>query len=102
VDSISGAFDAGFNKGGQTREHAILVRSMGIENVVVAVNKLDMVDWSMERFDFISNTMFAFLEEIGFKQENIHILPISGLHGDNVKEKSKRTQLGWYTGSPLL
>ena len=55
IDSISGAFDAGFQRGGQTREHAILVRSMGIESIIVAINKMDAVEWSQTRFEFIKS-----------------------------------------------
>ena len=102
MDAITGAFDAGFNKGGQTQEHAILARSMGIENIIVAVNKLDVVHWNKERYDYISSLMAPFLEEIGFKEENIITLPISGLHGDNVFKRSKREELGWYEGPCLL
>jgi len=102
VDAITGAFDAGFNKGGQTQEHAILARSMGIEKIIVAVNKLDVVHWSPERYYYISSLVVPFLEEIGYNEENITILPISGLHGDNVFKRSKREDLGWYNGQCLL
>jgi len=102
VDSISGAFDAGFNRGGQTQEHAILARSMGIESIIVAVNKLDVMHWSKDRFEYISSLVTPFLEEIGYKQENITILPISGLQGDNVFQRSKRPDLGWYDGPSII
>jgi len=102
VDSITGAFDAGFNKGGQTQEHAILARSMGIDSIIVAVNKLDVVHWSKDRYDYISSLLVPFLEEIGYKEENITILPISGLQGDNVFQRSKREELGWYDGPSLI
>lgn len=102
IDSISGAFDAGFNRGGQTQEHAILARSMGIDRILVAVNKLDVVHWSKDRYDYISSLVVPFLEEIGYKEDNITILPISGLQGDNVFQRSKREDLGWYDGPCLI
>jgi Translation elongation factor EF-1alpha (GTPase) len=101
VDAISGAFDAGFNKGGQTREHAILIRSMGIEDIIVCVNKIDAVGYSKDRYTYITSLMQPFLEEIGFKEQNIHMLPISGLTGDNLHERSKKEEFGWYEG-PIL
>ena len=52
VDASTGAFESGFNEGGQTREHALLVRSFGVQQLVVAVNKLDAVRISALRNDF--------------------------------------------------
>ena len=53
---------ARFSSGGQTREHAVLVRSLGVNQLLVAVNKLDTVDWSQERFDFIVDKLKHFLK----------------------------------------
>jgi len=102
IDSVPNAFKAGFCKGGQTQEHAILARSMGIENIIVAVNKLDMVDWSEIRFEEISSQVTPFLEEIGFPTENIVLVPISGLRGENVFRKSSIEELEWYKGPCLI
>ena len=102
VDSNANAFDAGFCKGGQTQEHAILVRSMGIEHIVVAVNKLDQVAQSEDRFKYITSLVIPFLEELGFIADNITTLPISGLTGDNVFTPSKKEEFGWYDGPCLV
>jgi len=75
---------------------------MGIDSIIVAVNKLDVVHWSKDRYDYISSLLIPFLEEIGYKEENITILPISGLQGDNVFKRSKREDLGWYDGPSLI
>lgn len=102
VDSVANAFDAGFCRSGQTREHAVVARSMGIENIIVAVNKLDLIGWSRDRFEYISASVIQYLTEIGFKEENITVVPISGLTGDNVEKRSKREELSWYEGFSLL
>ena len=62
VNATRGEFEAGFDSGGQTREHAVLVRSLGVNQLLVAVNKLDTVDWSQERFDFIVDKLKHFLK----------------------------------------
>jgi elongation factor 1 alpha-like protein len=59
VDATTGEFEAGFNRGGQTREHILLVRSLGVSQVIVAVNKLDQV--SMHMHNAYQRTPFAYL-----------------------------------------
>jgi translation elongation factor EF-1alpha len=62
VNATRGEFEAGFDSGGQTREHAVLVRSLGVSQLIVAVNKLDTVDWSQDRFIFIVEKLKQFLK----------------------------------------
>ncbi len=62
VNATRGEFEAGFDSGGQTREHAVLVRSLGVSQLIVAVNKLDTVDWSQERFQFIVDKLKQFFK----------------------------------------
>ena len=78
VDGNKNSFERGFDYG-QTKDHAILARSLGVAQVCVAVNKLDMVKWSEERYDEIVEKMKPYLESIGFKPSNISFVPISGL-----------------------
>jgi bifunctional enzyme CysN/CysC len=82
----------------QTRRHSYLVSLMGIRNVVLAVNKMDLVDWSREIFDRIAADYRAFAEQIGLK--DILVIPISGLNGDNIAAKSAVTP--WYDGPALM
>ena len=56
VNASTGEFEAGFESGGQTREHALLVRSLGVSQLVVAVNKLDTVEWNRQRW----NALFVY------------------------------------------
>ena len=80
----------------QTREHALLVRSLGVSQLIVAVNKLDTVNWSKERFDDIVLKLGKFLKtQVGFKESDLTYVPVSGLTGANLNEKtapSKGTQ----------
>ena len=98
IDASIGSFESGLK--GQTREHALLVRSMGVQCLVIAVNKLDAVDWAKTRFDEISQQVSAFLTAAGFQSKNLSFIPCSGLTGDNITTRS--TTCSWYTGPILL
>ncbi|KAG5653090.1 hypothetical protein H0H81_002389 [Sphagnurus paluster] len=66
LDAANGQFEAGFERGGQTREHLLLVRSLGVAQVIVAINKLDQVDWDKDRYEDICSTLRPFLLQSGF------------------------------------
>lgn len=100
IDASTGSFESGLK--GQTKEHALLVRSMGVQRLIVAVNKLDTVSWSEERFDEISQQISAFLLAAGFQQKNISFIPMSGLHGDNIVKNIDSQDAGWYKGTTLV
>ena len=80
VDSSPGNFESGLG-GGQTKEHAILCRSLGISHVLVAVNKMDTVEWSESRFEDIRNQLGSFLAGLGF---SFSFIPLSAFQGMNV------------------
>ncbi len=82
----------------QTRRHSYLVSLLGIKHVVLAVNKMDLVDFSKEVFDKIVADYKAFITPLGVP--DITCIPLSALDGDNVVEKSTRTP--WYEGPSLL
>lgn len=90
VDASRGNFESGFADKGQTKEHSILVRSFGVSKIIVAVNKMDLVGWSEERYNQILNTMKEFLLLQNFKK--IFFIPISGLEGQNVTENYLKTE----------
>lgn len=103
VDATRGEFESGFDFGGQTREHALLVRSLGVKQLAVAVNKLDTSNWAQERFNEIVKKLKAFLKPAGFKDTDVTYVPCSGLTGDNlVKPSSEPELLKWYSGPCLL
>jgi bifunctional enzyme CysN/CysC len=82
----------------QSRRHAFIASLLGIPYMIVAVNKMDLVDFSQAVYDEITSTFTAFASKLTIK--NITYLPMSALEGDNVVEPSRRMQ--WYRGGPLL
>ncbi|MFM8311258.1 MAG: sulfate adenylyltransferase subunit CysN [Ilumatobacteraceae bacterium] len=82
----------------QTRRHSYLVSLLGIRNIVVAVNKMDLVDWSQQQFDAISADYRTFASQIGI--DDPLVIPVSALHGDNIVTRSASTP--WYAGPPLM
>ena len=77
----------------QTREHALLVRSLGVSQLIIAVNKLDTIEWSKERFDEILAKLRKFLKtQVGFKDSDISYVPVSGLTGANLNERNSSNQ----------
>ncbi|MFG1403859.1 sulfate adenylyltransferase subunit CysN [Xanthobacter sediminis] len=82
----------------QTRRHSYIVKLLGLKHVVLAVNKIDLVDFSQARFDEIVRTYSDFAADFGF--ETLVPIPLSARFGDNVIEKSAHTP--WYTGPTLL
>ncbi|XP_058823251.1 protein HBS1-like [Topomyia yanbarensis] len=103
VDATRGEFETGFEQGGQTREHALLVRSLGVNQLGVVINKLDTVNWSKDRFDEIVGKLKIFLKQAGFKDTDVMYVPCSGLTGQNlVKDPTDPELLKWYKGPTLL
>lgn len=82
----------------QTRRHTYLVSLLGIKHVVLAVNKMDLIDFSEARFQEIVSEYMRFVEPLGIP--DVNCFPLSALEGDNVVEKSDRTP--WYDGPALL
>uniref|UniRef100_A0A7S2KIR6 Elongation factor 1-alpha n=2 Tax=Leptocylindrus danicus TaxID=163516 RepID=A0A7S2KIR6_9STRA len=102
IDGSQGGFEAGISKDGQTREHALLAYTLGVKQMIVAVNKMDdkTVRYDEARFKEIKEEVSAFLKKVGFKPMKIPFVPISGWVGDNMIEKSKN--MPWYKGPCLL
>ena len=100
IDASIGSFESGLK--GQTREHALLVRSMGVQRIIVAVNKLDNVHWSRDRFEEIEQQVSAFLTTAGFQAKNIAFVPCSGLTGDNIARRAEDAEASWYRGPILI
>ena len=82
----------------QTKRHSFIVNLLGIEHVIIAINKIDLIDYSEDTFNEISKEYEELAKELGIK--NTYYIPVSALNGDNVVDKSKHTP--WYKGQPLL
>jgi len=100
IDASTNGFESGLK--GQTKEHILIARSMGMQHIIVAVNKMDTIAWSQKRFDEISKTMTAFLTEASFVEKRITFVPLAGLTGENVTKKVEHPAAEWYTGGTLL
>ena len=82
----------------QTRRHTFIVSMLGIQHVVVAINKMDLIDYSESIFNSIKADYSAFVAELGI--HDVRFVPISALAGDNVVDKSEK--LPWYEGATLM
>jgi len=102
IASPTGEFEAGIAKEGQTREHVLLAYTLGVKQLIVAINKMDdkTVNWGQARYDEIVKETSAFVKKSGYNPANVAFVPISGFNGDNMLEKSPNTP--WYKGPTLL
>lgn len=100
ISARKGEFETGFEKGGQTREHAMLAKTLGINKLIVAINKMDEANWEQNRFDECVDKLKPFLRSCGFAvKRDVLFVPISGLNGDNIKT---RITIPWYHGESLI
>jgi elongation factor 1-alpha len=77
-----GEFEAGISKDGQTREHALLAYTLGVKQLIVAINKMDTTKWSESRYDEIVKETSNFIKKVGYNPKTVPFVPISGWHGD--------------------
>ena len=113
LSTPAGGFEAGFDpsagvgsgyggSGGQTREHAQLARSLGVEQLAVVVTKLDTCAFSEARFSDIRAALLPFLKTCGFREASIRWLPAVGPTGENlVKPPTEPALAAWWTGPTL-
>lgn len=105
ISARKGEFETGFERGGQTREHALLAKTLGVRVLVVVINKMDepTVKWSKERYDDIVGKLTPFLKASGYNTaKHVIFVPIAGLTGANVKDRSTKEVCPWYDGPSLL
>ena len=84
----------------QTKEHAFLSKVLGIKQFIIAVNKMDTIDFSEEKFNAIKEELSTFLKRAGFKESDMNFIPVSGLEGENISKKSEK--MGWWEGPALI
>ncbi|RQH08411.1 sulfate adenylyltransferase subunit 1 [Paraburkholderia dinghuensis] len=82
----------------QTKRHSAIVKLLGLQHVIVAINKMDLVEYSEAIFDQIRDAYVALARQLGL--ENVRFVPVSALKGDNIVSASER--MPWYAGEPLL
>jgi elongation factor 1-alpha len=93
-----GEFEAGISANGQTREHALLAYTLGVKQMIVAVNKMDSTEpvYSGARYEEIKSEVSTFIKKVGYNPAAIPFVPISGWHGDNMMEPSDK--MPWFKG----
>jgi len=104
VPAEKGGFEAAIAKAdpklgvdeGQTRQHARLLYLLGVEQIIVGVNKMDACNWDEGRFNEIKDEFVKMLQLIGYKPKKVPFIPYSGFNGDNLVEKSDKAP--WYKG----
>jgi len=96
IASGPGEFEAGISKEGQTNEHALLAYTLGVRQLIVAINKMDTCGWSEDRFNEICGEVAKFIKKVGFNPATVPMVPISGWHGDNMIEVSDK--MSWWKG----
>ncbi|WP_121741410.1 translation elongation factor EF-1 subunit alpha [Natronorubrum halophilum] len=84
----------------QTQEHVFLARTLGIDELIIGINKMDIVDYKEDTFDDVVDEVNQLLKQVQFKTDDASFIPISAFEGDNIAEKSDNTP--WYDGETLL
>ncbi|GAA5962867.1 hypothetical protein JCM3765_005898 [Sporobolomyces pararoseus] len=105
ISARKGEFETGFEKGGQTREHAMLVKTAGVNRLIVVVNKMDdpTVNWDKARYDEIVGKLTPFLKGSGYNMKtDVAFIPVSGFTGANLKVDVDRSVAPWVEGESLL
>jgi len=105
ISARKGEFETGFEKGGQTREHIMLVKTAGVSKVVIVINKMDdsTVEWKQERYDEIKDKLTPFVRSAGFNPKtDCTFVPVSAFTAVNVKDRPDPKIVPWWTGPSLL
>jgi elongation factor 1-alpha len=84
----------------QTKEHVFLARTLGINQLIIALNKMDEVNYDKARYDAVKSEVSTLLKMVGYKPDEMNFIPTSAFKGDNLAKPSENTK--WYTGPTLL
>jgi peptide chain release factor subunit 3 len=105
ISARKGEYETGFEKGGQTREHAMLAKTQGVNKLVIVVNKMDdpTVEWSEERYKECTSKLVQFLKGVGYNPKtDIAMMPVSAQTFTGIKERVPKDLAPWYDGPSLL
>lgn len=84
----------------QTKEHIFLSRTLGINQLIIAINKMDVIDYDEAKFNELKEELGKLISTVGFKPSEVPFIPVSAFEGDNITEKSSNTP--WYKGNTLI
>ena len=105
ISARRGEFETGFEKGGQTREHAMLVKTAGVKRLIVLINKMDdsTVQWNEARFIECRDKLTPYLRRCGFNpKQEVFFMPCSGLTGAWLRDIVSEDVCSWYRGPTLI
>lgn len=105
ISARKGEFETGFERGGQTREHIMLVKTAGVTKVIIVINKMDdpTVNWDKARYDEIKDKLTPFVKSAGFNPKtDVSFIPVSAYVGHNLKDRVSKDICPWWTGSSFL
>lgn len=95
VSAAKGEYEAGVSRSGQTREHALLAYTLGVKQIIVCVNKMDLTEppYSQKRFDEVVRGVSGFLKKIGYDPTTVPFVPISGWTGENMITATQKVMI---------
>jgi len=105
ISARKGEFETGFERGGQTREHAMLAKTSGVKFLIVLINKMDdpTVNWNEQRFNECKDKLLPYLKKCGFNPKTeIFFIPVSGLNGSFLRDIPPESVCPWYRGPTFL
>ncbi|KAJ6484997.1 P-loop containing nucleoside triphosphate hydrolase protein [Mycena vitilis] len=105
ISARKGEFETGFEKGGQTREHIMLVKTAGVSKIIIAINKMDdsTVNWEKVRYEEIRDKLIPFVRAAGFNPKtDVTFIPVSAYTGVNLKDRVTKAVAPWYSGPSFL
>ncbi|XP_033249864.1 eukaryotic peptide chain release factor GTP-binding subunit ERF3A isoform X1 [Drosophila miranda] len=105
ISARKGEFETGFDRGGQTREHAMLAKTAGVKHLVVLVNKMDdpTVSWDQTRYNECKDKILPYLKKLGFNPaKDLTFMPCSGLSGYGLKDQIPESICPWYRGPAFI
>ncbi|KAK8100700.1 uncharacterized protein PG998_007895 [Apiospora kogelbergensis] len=105
ISARKGEYETGFEKGGQTREHAMLAKTQGVNKLIVAINKMDdpTVNWSHDRYKECTTKLAQFLKGTGYNlKTDVFFMPIAAQQTQGIKDRVPKDKCPWYDGPSLL
>ncbi|KAM7353917.1 eukaryotic translation release factor 3 isoform 2-T2 [Cochliomyia hominivorax] len=105
ISARKGEFETGFDRGGQTREHAMLAKTAGVKHLVVLVNKMDdpTVNWDEARYNECKDKILPYLKKLGFNPaKDLTFMPCSGLSGAGLRDPIPDSVCPWYSGPAFI
>lgn len=102
ISAKKGEFEVGIGPGGQAREHAYLARTLGVNQLIVAISKMDdaTVKFAQDRYEECKKEVESLLKVVGYDPSKINFVPVSGWTGDNLTKPSEK--MSWYKGPTLI